>query len=159
MPTNVAEQTVQMFEILKDEEIAAPIEIVFETILEQMGPCNEVPDRGSMPMKMEAWPGGRWFRDFGKNTGHFWGHVQAIKPPTLLEICGPLFMSMPATSNVQYRLTEENGVTRVQFVHRAMGWIGEMDRGGVAVNHGWSNLMTRIREGAERRSRELREGR
>ena len=78
-----------------------------------------------MPMKLEAWPGGRWFRDLGNNTGHFWGVVHAIKPPSLLEICGPLFMSTPAVSNIQYRLTEENGVTRLRFVHRAMGWIDE----------------------------------
>ena len=86
MATNVAEQTVQTFEILKEEEIAAPIGIVFETILEQMGPLSSAgPDR-PMPMKLEAWPGGRWFRDLGNNAGHYWGTVQAIKAPTLLEI-------------------------------------------------------------------------
>ena len=46
-----------------------------------------------MPMVLEAWPGGRWFRDLGDDNGHFWGHVQAIKRPTLLEITGPLMMS------------------------------------------------------------------
>ena len=102
MSMNVAEQGVHTLEVLKDEEIAAPIEIVFETILEQMGPYNETPE-SKMPMVLEAWPGGRWYRDLGNDAGHFWGHVQAIKPPTLLEICGPLFMSLPATSNVQYR--------------------------------------------------------
>ena len=106
-----------------------------------------------MPMVLEAWPGGRWYRDLGNDAGHFWGHVQAIKPPTLLEICGPLFMSLPATSNVQYRLSEENGVTRVRFVHRAMGWIAEDHRDGTNVNKGWSNLMTRIRRGAEGKSK------
>jgi uncharacterized protein YndB with AHSA1/START domain len=144
MPTNFVEQVVQTFEIVKEEEIAAPIGIVFETILEEMGPNNLVPDRGPMPMKLEAWPGGRWYRDLGDNNGHFWGVVQAIKRPTLLEICGPLFMSMPATSNLQYRLTEENGITRMRFVHRAMGWIGEVDRGGLAVDRGWSHLIDRI---------------
>jgi uncharacterized protein YndB with AHSA1/START domain len=149
---NVVEQGIHTLEVLKDEEIAAPIEIVFETILEQMGPYNEAPGTGPMPMVLEAWPGGRWYRDLGKDAGHFWGHVQAIKPPTLLEICGPLFMSLPATSNVQYRLTEEHGVTRVRFVHRAMGWIAEEHRDGANVNAGWGNLLMRIREGAERRS-------
>ena len=48
-----------------------------------------------MPMKIEPWPGGRWYRDLGNDNGHFWGHVQAIKQPTLLEIYGPLFMSYP----------------------------------------------------------------
>jgi hypothetical protein len=75
----VPAQAVRQFEILKDEEIAAPIDIVFETILEQMGPDNETPDGKKLLMKLEAWPGGRWFRDLGNNTGHLWGHVQAIK--------------------------------------------------------------------------------
>jgi hypothetical protein len=30
--------------------------------------------------------------------------VQAIKTPALLEICGPLFMSNPVLTNLQYRL-------------------------------------------------------
>jgi uncharacterized protein YndB with AHSA1/START domain len=147
MAAIVHEQVVQAFEIVKDEEIAAPIEIVFETILEQMGPLNSTPEK-PMPMKLEAWPGGRWFRDLGNDTGHFWGLVQAIKAPSLLEISGPLFMSSPAVSNIQYRLTEDNGVTRVRFVHRAMGWIGEGERG---VDAGWTDLITRIRAAAEKR--------
>jgi len=148
---NVVEQTVQTLEILKEEEIAAPIDIVFETILEQMGPLNSTPEK-PMPMKLEAWPGGRWYRDLGDNTGHFWGVVQAIKSPSLLEICGPLFMSTPAVSNVQYRLKEERGVTQVQFAHRAMGWILPEHLDRTRVNTGWTDLLTRIREGAERRS-------
>src|ERR1700753_993571 len=108
MPATVKEDVLQAFEIIKEEKISAPIEIVFETILEQMGPMNSTPEK-PMPMVLEAWPGGRWYRDLGENTGHFWGLVQAIKAPSLLEITGPLFMSMPAVSNLQYRLSEENG--------------------------------------------------
>ena len=52
MAATVHEQVVQAFEIVKDEEIAAPIEIVFETILEQMGPMNSTPEK-PMPMKLE----------------------------------------------------------------------------------------------------------
>jgi uncharacterized protein YndB with AHSA1/START domain len=140
MAATIQEQVIQAFEIVKEEEIAAPAGIVFETILEQMGPLNSTPEK-PMPMKLEAWPGGRWFRDLGGDTGHFWGLVQAIKPPSLLEISGPLFMSTPAVSNIQYRLSEENGVTRLRFVHRAMGWIGEGDR---RVDEGWTDLMNRI---------------
>lgn len=151
MAPNIQEQTqtVSTFEIVKQEDIAAPMDIVFETILEQMGPLN-MADKSPMPMKLEAWPGGRWFRDLGNNTGHFWGVVQAIKPPSLLEICGPLFMSTAATNNLQYRLTEENGLTRLRFVHRAAGWIGEGDRG---VDAGWTDLITRIRTAATKRGK------
>ena len=149
MPATVKEGVLEAFEIIKQEEIAAPIDIVFETILEQMGPLNSTPEK-PMPMVLEAWPGGRWYRDLGNNTGHFWGVVQAIRPPSLLEICGPLFMSSPAVSNLQYRLTEENGVTQMRFVHRAMGWIGENERG---VQAGWADLMTRIRIAALKRGK------
>jgi uncharacterized protein YndB with AHSA1/START domain len=149
MAATVKEGVLEAFEIIKDEEIAAPIEIVFETILEQMGPMNSTPEK-PMPMVLEARPGGRWYRDLGNNTGHFWGLVQAIKPPSLLEISGPLFMSSPAVSNLQYRLTEENGVTHMRFVHRAMGWIGEHERG---VDSGWSELIGRIRAAAAERAR------
>jgi uncharacterized protein YndB with AHSA1/START domain len=145
MTTNLQAHAVETFEIVKDEEIAAPIDIVFETILEQMGPFNSTPEK-PMPMILEAWPGGRWFRDLGDNTGHFWGVVQSIKAPSLLEISGPLFMSTPAVSNLQYRLTEENGLTRIRFVHRAMGWFGDGDRG---VDAGWSQMIARIRSEAE----------
>lgn len=150
MAATVMEGVLQAFEIVKEEEIAAPIGIVFETILEQMGPLNSTPEK-PMPMVLEAWPGGRWYRDLGNNAGHFWGTVQAIKTPSLLEISGPLFMSSPAVSNLQYRLREEAGVTHMRFVHRAMGWIGEHGRG---VDEGWSELIGRIRAAcAERRGR------
>jgi uncharacterized protein YndB with AHSA1/START domain len=155
MPATVKEGVLEAFEIIKEEEIAAPIDIVFETILEQMGPLNTAIER-PMPMVLEAWPGGRWYRDLGNNTGHYWGAVQAIKPPTLLEISGPLFMSHPAMSNLQYRLVEENGVTRMRFVHRAMGWVGEYQRGvddkGRGIVEGWSDLMNRIRAAAAKRA-------
>lgn len=148
MAATVKEGVLQAFEIIKEEEIAAPAEIVFETILEQMGPLNSTPEK-PMPMVLEAWPGGRWYRDLGNNTGHFWGTVQAIKTASLLEISGPLFMSNPAVSNIQYRLTEENGATRMRFTHRAMGWIGDAERG---VDAGWSQLIGRIRSAAAARA-------
>ena len=149
MLTSTPAQAIQTLEITKEEEIAAPIEIVFETLLEQLGPLNETEKGSPLPMKLEPWPGGRWYRDLGTNTGHLWGHVQVIKPPTLLEICGPLFMSYPVISHVQYRLTAESGVTRLKLAHRAIGQIAPDHREG--VGQGWSHILTKIREVAERR--------
>src|ERR1700719_410338 len=145
MLTSVSEQAIQTLEVTKDEEIAAPIDVVFETILEQMGPHNETPDGTPLPMKIEPWPGGRWFRDFGNNTGHLWGHVQSFEAATLLEIHRPLFMSAPAISHVQYLLTTDGGATRLKFSHRAIGQIAPEFRDGVNVNKGWTSLITRIR--------------
>jgi uncharacterized protein YndB with AHSA1/START domain len=146
MAAAITEQTVNMLEIVKEEEIAAPMDVVFETILEEMGPRN-MAETTAMPMKLEAWPGGRWFRDLGNGAGHWWGTVQAIRPPSLIEIYGPLFMSYPASSNIQYRLKEENGVTVLKFTHRAMAWISydpQIKEQLNNVQRGWGSLIERI---------------
>jgi hypothetical protein len=127
--------------------IAAPIAITFETILEQLGPANELPDGTPMPMVLEAFPGGRWFRDLGNNAGHFWGIVQVIKPPTLLEICGPLFMSYPFLNHLQYRLVAEGIGTRLKLTHRGLGEILPAHRDGVGT--GWKHCLERMKKQSE----------
>ena len=102
-----------------------------------------------LPMTIEPRPGGRWFRDLGGDNGHFWGHVQAIKRPTLLEITGPLFLSFPVVSNVQYRLTEVEGGTLITFRHSALGFIPDDYRQG--MGRGWTALLERVRARTERK--------
>lgn len=137
--------------ITMEIQVNATLEATFAALLEQMGPGNETPEGAAMPMKLEAWPGGRWFRDLGDNNGHFWGHVQAIKRPTLVEISGPLFMSYAAVSNVQYRLTENDGGTLIKFHHKAMGAIQDDHRKG--ATKGWQYILQCVRTRAERGSR------
>ena len=134
--------------VTQEIRVKASLQTTFEALLEQIGPENES-EHGKMPMKIEPWPGGRWFRDLGDNNGHHWGHVQAIKRPTLLEISGPLFMSNAVVSNVQYRLSEENGETVIRFHHKAFGLIQDEHRRG--VNEGWRHINQRIKERAERK--------
>jgi uncharacterized protein YndB with AHSA1/START domain len=139
------------FEIRREIEINAPIEVAFQSVLDEVGPEAQMPNGQSLSMKLEPWPGGRWYRDLGNNAGHFWGHVQVIKPPTLLEITGPMPMSYPAMNHVQYRLKEEGGRTRLAFVHTAMGLIPPEHREGMP--QGWEHWLNRIRENAERKNR------
>ena len=127
--------------------IRASIEAAFESLVEQMGPANETPDGRPLPMVIELTPGGRWFRDLGDGNGHFWGHVQALKRPTLLEITGPLFMSSPVVSNVQYRLKEVEGGTLLSFRHSAFGLVPDEHKTGLAA--GWTALFERVRKQAE----------
>lgn len=149
MPTMTEEQTVQTMEIRKDEMIDAPIEIVFQAMLDELGPESRMPDGKPLSLKLEAWPGGRWFRDLGNNAGHLWGHVQVIKPPTLLELCGPMPMSYPAVNHLQYRLTPEGSGTRLNFTHKAIGLIPREHRDGMP--EGWAQWLKAIRERAEGR--------
>jgi Activator of Hsp90 ATPase homolog 1-like protein len=127
--------------------VRASLTATFNALLEEIGPGNETPDGTPLPMTIEPRPGGRWFRDLGRDDGHFWGTVQAIKRPTLLEITGPLFMSAAVISNVQYRLKEADGGTLIAFRHSAFGFVPDEVRDGVA--RGWMPLLERIRTHAE----------
>lgn len=133
--------------ITQEIHVRAGLDATFAALLEQMGPGNETPDGKAMPLTLEAWPGGRWYRDLGEKNGHFWGHVQAIKRPTLVEIYGPLFMSYPVSSNLQYRLSEADGGTLIKFHHKAIGLIEEDHRAGAVK--GWTHINESIRKRAE----------
>ena len=128
-----------------DQEIAiaAPSERVFAALLGQLGPKNE-----QLPMVLERRPGGRWFRDLGEDAGHLWGHVQVIKPPTLLELTGPMFMSYPAVNHLQVRVTEHDGGSLVTLKHTAFGRVDPDHRDG--VTEGWQHLLGAIKDDAER---------
>jgi uncharacterized protein YndB with AHSA1/START domain len=135
-------------DITQEIRVRSSITATFDALLEEMGPGNEGHAGAPMPMTLEAWPGGRWFRDLGDGNGHLWGFVQAIKRPTLLEITGPLMMSFGVASNVQYRLKETEGVTLLTLRHTALGLFPDGYR--EALGQGWPGLFERIRRRAER---------
>ncbi len=135
--------------INQEIRVQAPLDTTFAALLEELGPANETPDGKSLNMKLEPWPGGRWYRDLGNGNGHFWANVQAIKRPTLLEFVGPLFASFPFVSNLQYRLSEVDGGTLITFRHSALGFLPDDHKGG--MNEGWAAMHERIRKRAEAR--------
>jgi hypothetical protein len=145
-PTSIENLTLT---ITQEIRVNASLEVTFNALLEQIGPQFKNDVGASLSMKLEPWPGGRWYRDLGNNNGHLWGHVQAIKRPTLLEISGPLFASFPFVSNVQYRLTEAEGVTTIAFRHTALGFI--QDKILEDMDKGWATLLEQIRKTAEAR--------
>ena len=136
--------------ITEEIHVRASLGAVFEALLEEMGPSNQGHQGVPMPMTLEPWPGGRWFRDLGDGNGHLWGHVQAIKRPTLLEISGPLMMSFAVASNVQYRLKEVDGGTLITLRHTALG-LFPPDGYREALGEGWRMIADRLRRRVEKR--------
>jgi len=134
--------------ISEEIRVRSSLAATFSALLEEMGPSNEGHNGAPLPMTLEPWPGGRWFRDLGDNSGHLWGHVQAIKRPTLLEITGPLMMSFAVASNLQYRLKEIEGGTLITLRHTALGLFPDGYRD--ALSQGWPLLFERVRRRAER---------
>jgi uncharacterized protein YndB with AHSA1/START domain len=148
--TTVNQEQIQTLTIRQEVEIAAPIETAWEAVLDQMGPKSEMPDGKPFPFVLEAWPGGRLYRDLGNSTGHLWGHVQVIKPPKLLEVWGPMMMSFPAVNHLQYRLTAEGSMTRLQLTHRAMGLLDQQHVEGMTM--GFEFWVKRVKGLAEGRA-------
>lgn len=136
-----------VIDIHQETLVRSSITTTFNALLEEIGPANLNHDGTPMPFTLEAWPGGRWFRDLGDGNGHLWGHVQAIKRPTLLEICGPLMMSFGVSSNVQYRLKEVEGGTLLTLRHSALGLFPEGYR--EALTQGFPIIMARVQQRAE----------
>lgn len=123
-------------------DVKAAIGDVFKGVLYRFGEGSTNPNGESLQMILEPWPGGRWFRDRGNGVGHLWGHVQVIKPPVLLELSGPMFMSYPAVNHVEVRLDQISGGTRITLRHRAIGLLDTAHREGVVV--GWRHLLESI---------------
>ncbi len=135
------------FRIELERRVEAPIGDVWEAMLHEVGPGFGGENDEYLSLEIECFPGGRWYRDLGDDAGHLWAHVQAIRPPTLFELTGPLFMSAPVSNNVQYRLKEVDGVTTLRFVHSAYGPLPEDMREG--MREGWTDHIDKIERRAE----------
>src|SRR5688572_24990493 len=128
-------------------EMKADIGDVFKRVLYRFGEGNTRPDGESLKMVLEPWAGGRWFRDRGDGIQHLWGHLQVIKPPTLIELSGPMFMSYPAINHLEVKLAEIAGGTKVTLRHRAIGLLQQEHKEG--VTHGWKEILDAVKNDFE----------
>jgi hypothetical protein len=128
-------------------DIKAAPEKAFAAVLHRFGKGSTRTDGQSLELLLEPKPGGRWYRDRGNGVGHLWGFVQAIKPPTLLELSGPLFMSYPATNHIEIKIEPVAGGCRVALRHRAIGMIDPQHRKGVGT--GWSHMLAEVKKDCE----------
>ena len=128
-----------ILDITQTIEIEAAIGDAYAALIKRLTEESSSADNKPMPMVLEQWPGGRWFRDLGNDQGHLWGLVQVIKPPTLIEIHGPMFMSYAVDGHIQFRLSQISGGTELCLRHRVLGLVEDSHRDG--LNAGWSALM------------------
>ncbi len=126
-------------DIEQSTEVKADIGDVFKGVLYRLGKGNAAPDGTSLNMVLEEWAGGRWFRDRGEGIQHLWGHLQVIKPPVLIELSGPMFMSYPALNHLEFKLDQVAGGTKVSLRHRAIGMIDPEHRENIGT--GWQHLI------------------
>jgi uncharacterized protein YndB with AHSA1/START domain len=130
-------------------EIKAAPGAVFEGLLSNLCELHTEEGKPGLKLNLERWPGGRWFRDLDGGTGHLWGFVQAIKPPTLIELFGPMFMSYPVAGHLMVRLSPIAGGTKLVFQNQIFGPVpAEMKDGG--LSEGWGHMLAKVKKDAER---------
>ncbi len=132
-----------------DQEITvnAPLEATFEAMIHQLADGHQTPAGTDMGLRLERRPGGRWYRDLGTDSGHLWGHVQSYRAHDLIELQGPMFMSYPVMNHIIIRFESNDGVTKVNFRHRALGMLQADHREGLVA--GWTDMLGKVRTNAE----------
>jgi len=125
-------------------DVQGALEDVFKSVLYRFGEGNRTPDGTPLNLEIEPFAGGRWFRDRGEGIQHLWGHVQVIKPPTLLELSGPMFMSYPAINHVEIKLDQIPDGTRLTLRHRAIGMLDPAHKEGVKT--GWGKMLDAVKD-------------
>lgn len=126
-------------------DVQGSLDDVFKSVLYRFGEGNTRPDGESLQLQIELFAGGRWFRDRGEGIQHLWGHVQVIKPPVLLELSGPMFMSYPAINHIEIKLNPIDDGTRVTLHHRAIGLLDPAHKEGVTT--GWQFMLDAVKNG------------
>ncbi len=137
-------------DVSQQVSINASIETAYAALIRRLTVDSTTPDNRSMPLELEQWPGGRWYRNTGDKQGHLWGFVQVIKPPTLIEIHGPMFMSYAVAGHIQFRLVETDQGVDLSLRHQAFGLTEDAQREGVVP--GWKCFVAdtcRIAEGQQ----------
>ncbi len=138
----------QSLDVSQHIQINAAIGDAYKSLIQRLTVESSTGDNKPMPMVLEEWPGGRWFRDLGDGQGHLWGFVQVIKPPTLIEIHGPMFMSYAVAGHVQFRLTQISGGVELSLRHRVLGPVEDDHREG--LTHGWDHFLSGVKRIAEK---------
>jgi uncharacterized protein YndB with AHSA1/START domain len=136
-----------ILDIEQKMDIKATPDKVFAAVLERFGKKNTRPNGESLALQLEPKVGGRWYRDRGNGIGHLWGFVQVIKPPSLLELSGPMFMSYPVNNHVEIKVDKAAGGSQVTLRHRALGMIDPEHRKGVSM--GWNHMLAELKKDAE----------
>ena len=132
-------------------EIKAAPEKVFEGLIQNLCDMEGEPGKPRLKLQLERKPGGRWYRDLGSDSGHLWGFVQSIKPPTLLEIFGPLMISNPVACHLIVRLAPVAGGTKLVLKNEVFGPVPEEYREGMkGMGDGWGQMLSALKKDAER---------
>lgn len=142
--TSMAQQaptTCGFINIEMEIKIKAPQARVFDAI------TNEIDKwwayrvcKGGLPMKLETFPGGRFYEGDDDGDGLLWGRVLQVVRPDIIRVEEPMGnMPLPRTGAHIYELSSDGDHTVVKLTCQQMGQLSEKDRD--CLESGWRELL------------------
>lgn len=128
------------FESEQEIAINAPRDRVFDALINDVSHWWAYRFHENSTVRLEPWPGGRFYEDSGANDGALWGTVTYVKRPEIIRLHGCLGMlDRPVVSVYSYELVDANGSTVLKLRHRC---IGDLDpKWAKAHGDGWGELL------------------
>ena len=125
--------------ILLSYEIGAAPARVFEALTGEIGAWWTHAFKKGKAVRFEPRVGGRFYEDWGDETGALYAHVTYIDPPAKLRLAGPMGMSGAVASGMEFTLEDAGGKTRLTLVHDIMGTIPPDEV--QSYRSGWKELL------------------
>lgn len=129
-------------DVANDITIAAPREKVFDGLL-RIGSWWPHRFRDGSAVVFEPRVGGRFYEDWGGDTGALYGTVVKLSRPDHLAIDGLMGMSGPVAAVWMLDLVDDGDSTVVKFSHRGFGDIDDDTR--AAYSQGWGEVFAALR--------------
>jgi len=107
--------------VTEEIHVHASLEATFAALLEQLGPFNETAEDRPMPMKLEPWPGGRYYVNLNGHEGASGEVLEIIPERRLVFSWGWADGSLPlrpGESTVEISLEPDGDGTRLRLTHR-----------------------------------------
>ena len=124
----------------------ASIEVTFAALLDQLGPYNETQVDRPMPMKLEAWPGGKMVSRPGRQQRPLLGNGAGDQEADAAGNLRATVYFQSGDNESSMSAEGIGGVTIITFRHQSFGLVLEEYRN---VKNGWAHLHGLMRQRAE----------
>jgi DNA-binding transcriptional ArsR family regulator/uncharacterized protein YndB with AHSA1/START domain len=130
-------------DIANEITLNAPREKAFDAVL-RMGEWWPHRYRAGSTVHLEPQVGGRFYEDWGGETGALYGRVVVLERPARIVVEGPMGMSGPVVSVWSYELVEAGSGTLLRGTHRAFGDIDDETKH--RYTEGWGEVNAALRD-------------
>lgn len=130
-------------DVANEVTIAAPREKVFDAVL-KIGQWWPHRFKDGSSVVLEPHVGGRFYEDWGGDSGALYGIVTRLERPSLVVVTGPMGMGGPVVGVWSFALAEDGADrTVLSGTHRAFGDISDETRQG--YTEGWGEVYGALR--------------